>query len=402
VSDARPITNVTDFVCSSCWQSFGKHDPGVVQGSRIVCPHCGHVLPSDASDLTAAVRGAGGHRSGSDGFTPGEFAERTLTEQPSSLEAMEAALGKRGFVPPDLSSPSAPGGFVVGDVEDDFDFEEKTLRPDQNIGSLLDAVRETSDDNLINPPLATQTSPDKGTEADLASVELADSDWKLKSMGLVYNFHGLEALLAWAGNKAGQTLSISADGNVWRDFGSFFELYRSGTPIAAALAGAAEPGSAGALAVTTISKTQTPKVDPKAVGKSSRPEAPELSANSGKVKAISPFDKANVMTSQDLQNNGGRAAPGTRTPGGGRVSDIARPEQPARGGAPLGGHSRPSQSNRPIGQGSRSGSQPRGMPPQAEEKTNPNTFIVLLVILVLLGGVAGLHLSGIFKLPFLP
>jgi DNA-directed RNA polymerase subunit RPC12/RpoP len=375
VSDARPITNVTDFVCSSCWQSFSKHDPGVVQGSRIVCPHCGHVLPSDASDLTAAVRGANSHRSGSDGFTPGEFAERTLTEQPSSLEAMEAALGKRGFVPPDLSGPTAPGGFVVGDVEDDFDFEEKTLRPDQNMGSLLDAVRETSQDNLLNHPLATQTSPDQGTEADLASVELADADWKLKSMGLVYNFHGLEALLAWAGNKAGQTLSISADGNVWRDFGSFFELYRNGTPIAAALAGAAEPGSAGALAVTTISKA----------------------------KAISPFDKANVMTSQDLQNTGGRPAPGNRQGGGVRGSDATgRPEQPVRGGAPIGGHSKPSQTGgRPLSQGNRSGSH-RGMPPQAEEKTNPNTFIVLLVLLVVLGGVAGLHLSGVFKLPFLP
>lgn len=56
MSDARPITNVTEFVCGSCWNGFGVKDPGVRQtGGEVVCPHCGHVQPRPGA-MTDTVR----------------------------------------------------------------------------------------------------------------------------------------------------------------------------------------------------------------------------------------------------------------------------------------------------------------------------------------------------------
>jgi hypothetical protein len=61
-------------------------------------------------------------------------------------------------------------------------------------------------------------------------------EWKLRSQGLTYNFHGLEALLNWAANRPAQTLWISADGDDWRDFPSFFAAVQAGLDGDAALA----------------------------------------------------------------------------------------------------------------------------------------------------------------------
>ncbi len=58
MSDARPITDVTEFVCGKCWSSFSNSDAGVDAGAgKIRCPHCGHVQPS-ARNVTDAVRAA--------------------------------------------------------------------------------------------------------------------------------------------------------------------------------------------------------------------------------------------------------------------------------------------------------------------------------------------------------
>lgn len=378
MSDARPITNITDYVCSACWTSFSKSDPGVLQGDKVVCPKCGTPLPSDSADLAAAVRS---HRSGSDGFSADSGFDQTLTEQPQII-----ALGDRpghGFVPPDLMAPSAPGGFVVGDVEDDFDFEEKTLKPDQNLGAILAAVQAGTESELLSNPLATQTSPNKGVAADSASAALADGDWKLKSMGLVYNFHGIDALMAWAGNKAGQSLSVSVDGTTWKDFGSFYEAYRGGTPIAAALAGAADPGAPGALPVPQVSYGTSKPSGPQA-----KVTLPELGTDPNKKVPASVFDIPGVKPGQDV----------------GKTSGGVRPT------APLGGASGPSGTNRaPLGGNASQpgvrvpqGTRPSSAAPTVERQSNPNTFYVLLGLLVLLALLAGVHLSGVYKLPFLP
>ena len=42
MSDARPITDVTEFVCGQCWASFGSE--GADTGSEVTCPHCGHAI----------------------------------------------------------------------------------------------------------------------------------------------------------------------------------------------------------------------------------------------------------------------------------------------------------------------------------------------------------------------
>ena len=66
----------------------------------------------------------------------------------------------------------------------------------------------------------------------------------LKAMGLTYNFHGLDALLNWATNKAGQTMAVSADsGTTWKDFHSFFDGVKAGLSPQNAWAEAVEPGA---------------------------------------------------------------------------------------------------------------------------------------------------------------
>ena len=62
MSDARPITFVTEFVCGSCWNSFSR-DEGRVHDSEVAidCPHCGHANPLDAdegADVTSKVAAA--------------------------------------------------------------------------------------------------------------------------------------------------------------------------------------------------------------------------------------------------------------------------------------------------------------------------------------------------------
>lgn len=56
LSDARPITFVTEFVCGSCWNTFSREDPGaVVTENHVECPHCGH--PNPSSDGVSGVTG---------------------------------------------------------------------------------------------------------------------------------------------------------------------------------------------------------------------------------------------------------------------------------------------------------------------------------------------------------
>lgn len=319
MSDARPITNITDFVCGSCWNSFSRSDPGVVRGNELACPHCGHVLPLEgASDVAHVVRSA----------LP--MADSDSTGYPCEGPALADAPG---FPPLDgqlsygwgggNSRPiSEDAGFMVGEP-DDFGVDEATLRPDINHLELLALVRAAprqieeeeafgsavasgfvagdemaadvdeptpfeSDERVRRALAKLQAGHPDGGATDPASVpqavvfaaglgddtgdgvsrdtlgkgglddldpalvaalntaeepRLEEKDWKLKAMGLTYNFHGLDALIGWASNKAGQPLSIAMDGSVWKDFGTFFEGYKAGLGAQNAFDEAAEPGA---------------------------------------------------------------------------------------------------------------------------------------------------------------
>lgn len=311
MSEARPITNVTDFVCGACWSSFSRTDPGVQRGNTVVCPHCGHAMPIDGGDVVSAVNAATQRTrspTASDGFdSPGQ---PTLPGHEFAEEAGFPELDSRAvapWLPPDLVARSSePAGFIVGDADDveDFDFNEQTLRPDLARPDLLAAVNAAPTPFSSNPIVADPTpvdfafdpaavaaaepvyagtlvakeppsesaaaAADEGDEPAAAEAEPAageadeesafvSGDWKLRAMGLTYNFHGLDALIGRASSKAGQTMQLSVDGSNWKDFDSFFLLYKSGVPASKALADALDPGAAPA---TPSASVPTPAASP--------------------------------------------------------------------------------------------------------------------------------------------
>lgn len=392
MSDARPITNVTDFVCGSCWNSFSRSDPGVEQGNQLVCPHCKHTMALDAGlspmealaamsasdlrgsdefdivlrDQTAHGDDGGGSagastipRRGSDGFADllnaktersaddigdgivvideseslthisdgfgVESAQTTLRAEVELGGSGDVARVSGGWLPPDLVARSAePAGFIVGEPDDadEFDFEEQTLRPDVSREGLLAAVRNTEQTPDLEdiPELAIGEEPlgldasapidqDAGAPDLPPSEELAldpddpeGRDWKLKAIGLTYNFHGLDALIGWANNKAGQTMQVSTDGATWKDFESFFALYRSGTHPMRAFEQAMEPGAPAAAA-------PVPEL-----------AAPSARANRQTLSKMPGVDALNAKSDQKVRNTGptpkaDATIPGTRNSG---------------------------------------------------------------------------------------
>ncbi|MSQ83984.1 MAG: hypothetical protein EXR77_14065 [Myxococcales bacterium] len=292
MSEARPITNVTDFVCGACWTSFSKSDPGVDHGDQVLCPHCGHAMPVEVSVVDAVNAATIRHTTPtkvSDGFdTEGGMTLLGATMPTKDFLKDSDIRAAYAWLPPDMIGRSSePAGFVVGEADevDDFGFNDATLRPDESRQGLLDAVRDMAEPNdptpvdfafddptLREPPAYAGTLVGKeqvppATEAILAGDASADADdpaqepetalngldaeaafiggdWKLRAMGLTYNFHGLEALIGRASSKAGQAMQVSVDGTDWKDFDQFFLLYKSGSPASEALAQAGEPGSA--------------------------------------------------------------------------------------------------------------------------------------------------------------
>lgn len=337
MSDARPITNVTDFVCSSCWNSFSRNQVGVDRGDHVVCPHCGHSLATARSgDVIAAVNAAPANplpangRQPSDGFDmPGQS---TLPSFGSPLHDLAPlAPAGHGWLPPDLVSRSAePAGFIVGEPDDldDLDFNESTLRPDISHEGLLQAVRTpaatpglaallameaaaspaplavVSDDPSVS---VDEPTPPEGTETEPHTPE--ERDWKLKAIGLTYNFHGLDALIGWASNKAGQPMQISMDGTVWRDFAVFFALHRAGVPAAKAFEDAANPNALAELAAT-------PAVPVRSAVKQPAPELKGTGKDSGSAKAAAARDIAVPRTSGSRPSKAVAAAgsPSKRVP----------------------------------------------------------------------------------------
>lgn len=344
MSEARPITNVTDFVCGACWNSFSKLDPGVDCGTHVACPHCGHSMPVETS-IIDSVRTA--PRTTAPDPTSGDFE----TPGPVTLPG-NTFTGDEGFpelrrpsgaswLPPDMIARSAePAGFVVGDADEleDFDFDEPTLRPDVARQGLLDAVRTMAEvdptpvdfafdeatareppayaGTLVpkDEPVAEPPVPGDTPELDAALAQAADAagapleqdaeaafvggDWKLKAMGLTYNFHGLDALIGRASSKSGQPMQVSVDGVTWKDFDSFHLLYKTGVPASKALADAPEPGASGhtpqALPQIPVANTPAARNRPTLT----RANAPDLSLGAksdDKGKAAGGKDKADGL-----------------------------------------------------------------------------------------------------------
>lgn len=338
MSDARPITNVTDFVCGTCWNSFSRKDPGVEQAGRLICPHCGHALAAElAADPLAAVRNA---PTNSDS---GSYADPHAGDD----EDLPIGAGKPVAWAPhaNVARSAEPAGFVVGAPDDDFedfDFNEATLRPDVSHDGLLAAVRATAevhdsgrnaapkldmgaagisaghlvgdDDEEFGGDTAEPTPADFA-EAEAAGAEDAETrDWKLKAIGLTYNFHGLDALIGWASNKAGQSMQISMDGQTWKDFDSFFTAYRAGVAAAKAFADALAPGAtptAGAAAASGgAARPASGKApEPPALAKAgAKPEAGRAQRNSGqlaKPDAGALGAKAGASAAKNLAPNRG-------------------------------------------------------------------------------------------------
>ena len=295
MSDARPITTITGFVCGSCWNSFSKDDPGVLFGSQVTCPFCGNVLPGDgqdSGDIVSAVRAAPAYKPRDSDSYPAMLAVN-IDVAPGFPSLDDPPLG---WLPPDDAVPAqltaartVSAGFTVGDGDGDGDdLGGATLSPDDSHERLMELVRnaparmessaqdwpadaaapgfiagdempvdidertpldgEQRAADILNGADADDQggfSPDlPPEEAELSPAEqMTLRDWKLKAMGLTYNFHGLDALLGWASNKAGQTLSVSNDGVTWKDFSDFFEAIKAGAPADIAFEQAAEPGA---------------------------------------------------------------------------------------------------------------------------------------------------------------
>lgn len=404
MSEARPITNITDFVCGNCWNSFSRNDPGVDQGDKVLCPHCGNVLPVAGAGawLTELVRQAPSTRSDSDNY---DAPVAPTAAQGGGFPELVRDSGY-GWLPPEMAElmPIKPGssGYVVGEA-DDFGFAETTLPGQPTQGSIVDQVRAApsrpeaavrargqSDDFdvAVDEPTPVDSDPHiqqalqqairesqsiRGTDlSDLSAAleeipptdsapelptfagpeapvvpaaaaledlsegiaaskaqneELEHRDWKLKAMGLTYNFHGLDALIGWASNKSGQTLSVSMDGVAWKDFGSFFESVKGGLPLQVAFDTAHDPGTAPAAQQTPIqtgrSGRATTTMTKAAVG------APELQMTR---PVVGPEDtqpaSGSGAASSAVANPNGRVS-------GGSSANIAAADK-AQGAASLG------------------------------------------------------------------
>ncbi|MBI5610824.1 MAG: hypothetical protein HY902_18240 [Deltaproteobacteria bacterium] len=352
MSDARPITNVTDFVCGTCWNSFSRKDPGVEQAGRLVCPHCGHALAAElASDPLAAVRNAPANADSDSG----------MYVEPHSGEDEDLPMGAGkplGWAPHENVARSAePAGFVVGAPDEDFedfDFNEATLRPDVSHDGLLAAVRATAetpdsgraaaprldmgaagisaghvvgDDDEFGSDTAEPTPADFA-ELDTGAEDAEARDWKLKAIGLTYNFHGLDALIGWASNKAGQSMQISMDGQNWKDFDSFFTAYRAGVPAAKAFADALAPGATQAAAAAAGGG--------RPVSAKLAPEAPVLTKASAKPEPGRGKGTSAQMAKPDtvaLGSKGGASAAKNLAPnrGGSRRVPVAAAQNTSEG-----------------------------------------------------------------------
>ncbi len=147
MSDARPITNVTEFVCGSCWNGFGIKDPGVRQtGGEVVCPHCGHVQPRP-EPLTArvieAIRreddeddeevGIGDEPAVRAPVAPEEAAVEPAPEAAAVEPAPAAVDPAPAVVVVPAESKRISGGLAVAGTEDEAGFDSELAAEDTSV-----------------------------------------------------------------------------------------------------------------------------------------------------------------------------------------------------------------------------------------------------------------------------
>ena len=424
MSDARPITNITDFVCSACWTGFSRSDAGVVQGDRLICPHCGAPVPTDEGDdqVASAVRNAPrvADRDSSE-FQVHSFRDTSdFAPTPDGAGPVDS-LG--GWLPPEQRNQATQqtprpvtdsddfdegfdGGVLVGDPDHDFSVAERTLSGSDDDNALLEALRQTSPipkafvvgeelsiatDEPTPVDITAMTDMDEAAaladllEAPLPEMDLAHRDWKLKAMGITYNFHGLDPLFSWAANKSGQPMSLSHDGETWKDFHTFYASIRDGVSVKKAFENAPDPSNA-PPPPTTPRVTRTIN--------QLRPELPELEGLRPPVESA-PKDLGPSRTPSTTGNLVSRA---TTNPANQSLQGASQPSGSAIRPAAVGTTSRSQASLSP------SSSPSKRMPvANIEQKAlfTPPRIAAVAVVLVL-AILAALHFTGVFKIPGLP
>ncbi|MCO4760595.1 MAG: hypothetical protein KC502_03780 [Myxococcales bacterium] len=260
MSDARPITDVTDYVCGSCWSSFNTSGDSVtITGGRIRCPHCGHFQPK-ARKVTDAVKAApatiideddtavtpaiadSGHDANATVQTP------VVPEAPTQVKAHDIAMDETQELPitelptesdnPIVTADDVAGSQVaVAGDEAGFAGLSEATDPEMSVDDLVAQL-------TVEAGLAPVGSTDDAGEApavteavlvahnDEPAVEAAQphsDEWKLKAPpGLTYNFHSLDALMGWVSSKDPADMEISRDGESWRPFAPFMDAARDG------------------------------------------------------------------------------------------------------------------------------------------------------------------------------
>ncbi len=417
MSDARPITNITDFVCGSCWNGFSRNDPGVLLGDQLVCPHCGTPVPSGDPDeqLANAVRNAPrmSERDSSE-FQAHSFRD-TSEFAPTAENTADATAGKV-WLPPDqragrtaADSDDFGHGVIVGDPEHELSDAERTLSGAQENDALLAAVRQTSPipkafvvgeelsivtDEPTPVDIAAMTEMDEAAAladslaASLPEADLAHRDWKLKAMGITYNFHGLDPLFSWAANKSGQPMSLSYDGEIWKDFHSFYTSIRDGVAVKKAFDRAPDPSNA-------PPPPSTPRVT-RTINQI-RPELPELEGLRPPAEAT-PKDLASMRapsTSGQLVNRvvTNPANPGGR--GGATTSNAALQGSTQASSTAIRAATTGKASLAPATSPS------KRMPVAAIEQKPLLTplRIAAIAIVVVLVALAALHFTGVVRIP---
>jgi len=244
VSDARPITNVTEFVCGACWNSFSRADDGVLHGDSVICPHCGHQQPlhdGDGNDLADLVRNAprpsDAVDSGPFGFddvesasgfvasedtAPGEVDGEGGVQAPGAADAL-AAAGHRATI-----REEQPAGFVVGDVDPEDAFSGPTtvtqgssrlqvLGEHGRRGSRSDFAAETLQEGSeeIGEALGDRrdTSPEIPSAA-IDDIEAASGD---SSDGTDPEIAAPEALAENTGSGPHAAVRVTVDGDEFDD-----------------------------------------------------------------------------------------------------------------------------------------------------------------------------------------
>ncbi len=223
MSDARPITDVTEFVCSACWNGFSRDDPEVVQGSNVVCPHCG-----DVQSITA---------SGS--FPVVDVVRSAPANLYADSEAPEVAVGDAA-----ARSQTARRDQAASASQDDDELPPWSVESTMHDFDVTNRQTDAGEAGFSGVP--ERTDPDFAEQQDgepglATEVEASDGglplEWKVKaSSGLTYNFHGVDALLRWSSSRELTEMELSVDGEQWCSLVVFANAARQGLSVQRALA----------------------------------------------------------------------------------------------------------------------------------------------------------------------